>query len=365
MLEVNIKPVWLFRTESGEDFDFQLLNLLREIHATGKLTHASLRVGLSYRHAWNMIARWSEFFSNPLVQMEKGRGAKLTLLGEKLLWAEERIQARLAPQFKNLCSELELEINRALNDSKQVLRIRASHGYAIAKLVEHMSRCIDIQLDLQYLESREALQSLERHECELAGFHIPESPLGEEAIDRFYPWFRRRPQTTIHFVTRRQGLILAKNNPLNLKKFSDITRHGVRYINRQQGSGTRMLFELLLEHHQIDQEMINGYQQEEFTHDAVAAFVASGMADAGLGIEAAARHFDLEFIPLAREHYMLACRPEALETPRIRDLLILLKTPSFRESINSIPGYAAPFAGEVVKPGELFKLKSEIPEPTS
>ncbi|MDE3209007.1 MAG: helix-turn-helix transcriptional regulator [Pseudomonadota bacterium] len=354
MLEVNIKPVWLFRTESGQDFDLQLLNLLREIHATGKLTHASTRVGLSYRHAWNMIARWSDFFGNPLVRMEKGRGAKLTLLGEKLLWAEERIQARLAPQFKNLCSELELEINRALNESKQVLRIRASHGYAIAKLVEHMSRCIDIQLDLQYLGSREALQSLERRECDLAGFHIPESLLGKEAIERFYPEFHRRPMTTIHFVTRRQGLILAKNNPLKLNGFQDITQKNARYINRQHGSGTRMLFELLLEHHGIQKETINGYQQEEFTHDAVAAFVASGMADAGLGIEAAARHFNLDFIPLAREHYMLACRPEAVDTPYIRDLLILLKTPSFREAINNIPGYAAPLAGVLAKPGELF-----------
>ena len=112
MSKIVVRPAWLVSNEAGEELDQQLFPVLQAIHDAGKLTVAASKAGLSYRHAWNLIGRWSTFFGSPLVNLERGRGTTLTPLGEKLLWAEQRINARLAPQLESLASELNLEISK-------------------------------------------------------------------------------------------------------------------------------------------------------------------------------------------------------------------------------------------------------------
>ena len=131
----------------------------------------------------------------------------------------------------------------------------------------------------------------------------------------------------------------------------DLARPGLRFVNRQRGSGTRILFDALLSLNAIDATRIQGGETSEFTHAAVAAFVASGMADVGFGVEPAARQFKLDFIPVVKERYMLACRARTLRQAAVQELLLLLKGDEFRKLIGQVPGY------EADSPGELSSLK--------
>src|SRR5262245_20988313 len=128
MSRIRIRPSWVFSNEAGEEVDDRLFQLLHAVHASGKLTVAAKQAGVSYRHAWNMLARWSDFFGGPLVELSQGRGARLSSLGEKLSWVEARARARLLPQLENVASELNLELGRVMANSP-TLRLHASYGY--------------------------------------------------------------------------------------------------------------------------------------------------------------------------------------------------------------------------------------------
>jgi len=349
-----VRPAWLVSNEAGEELDQQLFPVLQAIHDAGKLTVAAAKAGLSYRHAWNLIGRWSTFFGSPLVNLERGRGTTLTPLGEKLLWAEQRINARLAPQLESLASELNLEISKLVTTARSTLRIHASHGFAVAKLPELLRAHSQIQLDLRYLGAQESLASVARGACNFGGFHVPEGKLGEQALAQYAKWLLPDKQKLIHLVTRTQGLFLARGNPKKIRGFADLGRPGVTFINRQRGSGTRLLIDQLLENAGVDYQRLDGYQTEEFTHAAIAAYVASGMADAGFGVEPAARQFALDFLPMAKERYFLICRNESLDLPESRELIERIRGQAFLDLIAELPGYSAPRAGQIESIAEAF-----------
>src|SRR5581483_3381469 len=289
MSQIEIRPAWVFTDASGRQLDERLFVLLGAIRDTGKLTVAAQRAGWSYRHAWNSIGKWALFFGSPLVILEKGRGASLSSLGEKLLWAQARARARLSPQLENLASELNLEIQRARAHNNPTLRLHASHGYAVAELPDLLREDGTIGLDLQYLPAVDALASLARGNCDLAGFHVPEGALGMRAVALYGQWLNEREHRLVYLVRRQQGLFVRPGNPKRITSLADLCRSNVRFVNRQRGSGTRLLLDTLLEEAGIVRERIDGYTTEEFTHAAVAAYVASGMADVGMGVEPPAR----------------------------------------------------------------------------
>jgi putative molybdopterin biosynthesis protein len=354
MSKILVRPAWLVSNEAGDELDPQLFPLLRAIHDTGKLTLAADKANLSYRHAWNLIGRWSGFFGSPLVNLERGRGTTLTPLGEKLLWAEQRINARLAPQLESLASELNLEISKVMTSARSTLRLHASHGFAVAKLPELLKGRSTIQLDLRYLGALESLASVSRGACELGGFHVPEGKLGNLALAQYAKWLMPDKQKLVHLVTRTQGLFVARGNPKQIRTFADLGRPEMVFINRQSGSGTRLLIDQLLEEASVDAQRLEGYQTEEYTHAAVAAYVASGMADAGFGVEPPARQFNLDFIPIAKERYLLIGRNETFELPEVRELIGLLRSPAFRELVSTLPGYTTPRAGEIASILDTF-----------
>jgi molybdate transport repressor ModE-like protein len=352
--KIVVRPAWLVSNEAGEELDQQLFPVLQAIHDAGKLTVAAANAGLSYRHAWNLIGRWSDFFGSPLVSLERGRGTTLTALGEKLLWAEQRINARLAPQLESLASELNLEISKLITSARSTLRIHASHGFAVAKLPELMRTHSQIQLDLRFLGAQESLASAARGACEFGGFHVPEGKLGELALSQYAKWLLPDRQKLVHLVTRTQGLFVAKGNPKKIRSFADLDRPGVTFINRQRGSGTRLLIDQLLEDAGVDHQRLDGYQTEEFTHAAIAAYVASGMADAGFGVEPPARQFNLDFIPMVRERYFLIGRDESLALPESREMIRLIRGPAFLALIAGLAGYSAPRAGQIETIAQAF-----------
>jgi molybdate transport repressor ModE-like protein len=349
MTKITIRPAWTFISESGEKVDPQLFELLAAIHEHGKLTSATRQVELSYRYAWTLLGKWERFFGGPLVLKERGKGARLTELGEKLLWAEQRTEANLFPQLENIASELNLEIGRALKSTQPVIHIHASHGYAVEKLPALMSRHGHYTVDLKYMGSVTAVTSLVRGGCDLAGFHVPFGEHAARLWREYAKWLKPRKHGIIRLVTRTQGLILAKGNPLRISALADLQRSGVRFVNRQRDSGTRILLDGLLAKQSIDARRIQGYDSGELTHSAVAAFVASGAADVGFGVEPAARQFKLDFVPVIKERYMLACRLESLKQAAIQELIELIRARAYQEMVDPVAGYALDQPGQIEK----------------
>jgi len=146
---------------------------------------------------------------------------------------------------------------------------------------------------------------------------------------------------------RVQGLMVAPGNPLGIRGFQDISR--LRYVNRQGGSGTRILCDHLLKENGLDSSRINGYSREEFTNTAVAAQIAAGTADAGLGIFSAAKLYGLDFIPICNEKYDLLLKAENLEMPLVKDFLQILKGEEFRRRLENLGGYVLENPGEVIE----------------
>ena len=310
MKHIEIRPSWVFSNEAGEEVDHRLFGLLHAIHDTGKLTAAAQRVGLSYRHAWNVIGRWSQFFGADLVLLEQGRGARLTALGEKLIWAEARAHARLLPQLENVASELNLEIGRIVAENSSTLRIHASYGYAVAQLPELLRRHSRIALDLQYLSAADSLASLARGACDIAGFHVPEGERGERAIDEYRNWLDPADQQLIFLVHRRAGYVRpAGQSEEGRPAWVRWHRAGRAFRQPPARVGHAAAAGDHARRGGHRPREINGWPNEEYTHAAVAAYVASGMADAGFGVHAAAQHFELDFVPLAWERYLLLDRP--------------------------------------------------------
>lgn len=356
MLQIEIEPVWRFHKEGSPQTAVVMLGVLNEIRKTGKLTNAANHAGLSYRHVWNLVEQWSEFFGVPLVETHRGKGTTLTPFGEKLVWAGQRMQARLGPQLENLAQELVTEIKPFLHQRPSVIRVHASHGFAVSKLRELLDKEPGIGVDLRYVSNQNSLVSLAQGACDLSGVHIPRGELRAQAVKACKEWLDPREDRVISFVTREMGLMVKSGNPLNIGSLEDLVETKARFVNRDHDSGTRTLFDRLLVQQGIDEARINGAQQMEFTHAAVAAYVASGMADAAFGVEAAAKQFGLDFVRLLTEDYFFVCRRAFLDAEPMRRVLDVMKGQAFHDAVEQLPGYVAVNPGAVSTVREFLDI---------
>ena len=342
---IYIKAAWKFYDENGDNVDPRIFALLNAIHESGKLTKAATELGMSYRHVWNILKKWTDFFGSELVELKKGKGANLTPLGEKLLWAEQLVNARFEPQLISLASELNLEIQKNLSFKEPLLKIAASHGYAVALLPEFTNK---FQLNLQYKTAEESLQALSKGECDIAAFHFPTDVVNQKLVDMHNKYFKPNTYKVIRFVSRQQGLMIKKYNPKGIEKVEDLIRSDIKFINREDNSGTRLLIEELLKRASLDIKQVAGFDDIEFTHSAVAAYVASGMADTGIGVETAARQFGLDFIPLTTENYVLICHHKSIKKFAVQQLVAELKTEKFKQTVLNLAGYKPVCCGDIV-----------------
>jgi molybdate transport repressor ModE-like protein len=360
MHEVHIKPQWTIRQTDGAALAPRVIELLVQVLEHGSLSSACAVSGVSYRHAWELIRQGEAMFGQPLVAMQRGKGSRLTPLGEKLVWADRRITARLSPLLDSLASELGAEIEKLIPTAPTLLRIHASHGFAIEALHGFLAAA-QVPGDLRYCGSEEAVASLHHGSCDVAGFHVPLGAFEAEAVSHYGSWLAPEMQKVIGMATRHQGLMVAPGNPKKIYTLADLARPGVRFINRQAGSGTRYLFDLQLREQGIAPESIKGYEQCEFTHAAVAAFVASGMADAGYGVETPARQFKLDFISNQVERYFLLCDERSLAAPIVQRMLNILQSDAYQDAVNRLPGYQAVNCGRVLSLAEAFESLRAAP----
>lgn len=232
------------------------------------------------------------------------------------------------------------------------LRFAGSHDLSLELLASHLRAAPDgltVQLDMR--GSLGGLFALASGTCDLAGCHLLDAESGEYNL----PFVRRvlpdEPVALVTLAEREQGLLVAPDNPLALQGVADLARPGVRFVNRPRGSGTRVLLDRLLAVSGVPAARVDGYAREEPTHLAVAAAVAGGLADAGLGIRAAARAAGLGFVPLARERYELAYRAEAAHLPGIERLLATLQGAAFRAAVTALGGYDTRDTGQLRRVG--------------
>jgi putative molybdopterin biosynthesis protein len=190
------------------------------------------------------------------------------------------------------------------------------------------------------------IMALNRQETHLAPIHLLDEKTGVYNISYLERVTKKEPMALIKGVGRIQGLILKKGNPKNIKGLEDIVN--CSFVNRQKGSGTRILLDYKLKELGIDKEKISGYLRESATHMAVAALVNSDSADAGLGILAAAKAFDLDFVEVAVEEYDFAIPVKFLELPQVKQLIKLLQSQNFKNKLEELGGYTYERIGEIV-----------------
>ncbi|WP_332675593.1 substrate-binding domain-containing protein [Aromatoleum sp.] len=330
-----------------------LLAMLDAIHAQGSIATAARELGLSYRHLWGELKRQETVFGQPLISGSQGRPARLSAFGERLLWAEKRILARLLPQAESLAGQLDRELLLAVDPALGVVPTAASHDLLFGALRERLLGAARMLLDVEYIGSSQALQRLNAGVCALAGIHLPvdDAELCRRG-SRLHLGLGRELRLGVHklvrFARREQGLIVAPGNPLGLASLEDLGKAGVVFANRAPGSGTRLIFDELLARSGVPALGLCGYDTAEPTHLSVAANVAAAIANCGFGLRAAADCFGLDFVPIAQEQYFLVCLKPALETAAMRAVLDVLASEDFRRFARAVPGYDADAAGEIV-----------------
>ena len=337
------------------------LQLLSAIETQGNLQTASHSLNISYRHAWNMLAEMEALLGKPVVAMRRGRGSELTELGKRLVSADKLIQARIGPLLESMAAEIEAEVRSMLTLESDVIKIYASHGFAIETFHKHLQKQ-NIPVDLSYRGSLEALNAFRRGNCDIAGFHIPIGALEKPVFSQFESLLTPQHRL-ITLAVRRQGIMVAQDNPKGIWNIPHLTRKDVKFVNRQHGSGTRMILDLLLEQEGKTGRDINGYEDIELTHAAIAAYILCGRADAGLGVETAARQFDLEFIPLLSERYLLVCNESLLKDARFAPVLEMLQSSEFRMEVNKLPGYDAMETGSITNVGAAYPYAAKPTAP--
>ncbi len=277
--------------------------LLDAIAQERSVRGAAERLGLSYRAAWGRLVTLDAALGRPVAVKTKGHGSVLTETGAAL---RDALSATLELFEASIAQEeraLEGRLAALTGTTSPRIRLALSHDPLLMGVLEALP-----DTEITVVGSREAVERLLDARVDAAGFHA-----GDMEVTRTPPYdalFRNRRLVVRPLFTREQGLMLAPGNPLRVHSVEDLARSKARFVNRQRGSGTRLWFDALLERAGLSPSDVVGYEQEEFTHQAVAAVIASGAADAGMGVRAVAERFGLDFLPIGHEVYHFAVRTE-------------------------------------------------------
>lgn len=229
------------------------------------------------------------------------------------------------------------------------LKLAGSHDLALELLGSRLARRENESVGLtpRFVGSLEGLLALHRGQAAVAGAHLWDRESGSYNLPFIRRIFPGRRLLVVHLVRRLQGFLVAPGNPLDIHSWHDLTRPEVRFVNRQAGSGTRLLLDDQLGARGISPEEVRGYDRESATHAEVAGAVQRGEADVALGIYAAARAGELGFVPLVQERYDLVMPYHVYDAPDMRPLLELLDDRAFRQEVESLGGYDASDMGRV------------------
>jgi len=247
-------------------------------------------------------------------------------------------------------SEIQVRLMRTDEELRKSIVIIGSHDPLIDELADLLRiKYGDITVSSAHVGSMGGLLAVKKGEAHIAGTHLLDEKTGGYNISFVHRLLPDGKVRLLECVKRMQGLILPKGNPKKITGVSDLMREGIRYVNRQKGSGTRILIDYLCNKEGVDTKKIYGYDREEFTHTSVAAIIAAGSADAGLGVYSAAKMYDLDFVHICDEQYELLIPDHAWELPIIQKVIEVLKSEEFKERLEHLGGYILNEPGAVLK----------------
>jgi molybdate transport repressor ModE-like protein len=328
-MHVELRLGGLITARGGDIALGQTFALLDGIAEERSVSGAASRLGLSYRAAWGRIGDLERTLGRPVAVKTKGHGSVLTEFAAGLREALGATLRAFDPLLRQQEGILQDRLATLMEESRGPVRLALSHD---PLLLEALSRLPDVAA--QVVGSEEAARLLLAGAVELAGFHTGDVDPAD--LSAFALLAEGGSYAMMPLIVREQGLIVASGNPHGIRSVEDLARDGVRFVNRQRGSGTRTWFDRLLRGSGIDAGAIEGYGVEEFTHQAIGAVIAAGAADAGMGVRSVAERFGLDFIPLGRETYYLAGTPGAVSNLATRLVPIL------RAMVETAPGYSLP-----------------------
>ena len=245
--------------------------------------------------------------------------------------------------------EVRVRLLRDKQRLKNTLVVIGSHDPLLDELADLIHR-EDRRLFLSsaHVGSMGGIMAVRRGEAHAAGIHLLDTATGEYNRAYIRKYFPHGGVYLIRCVGRQQGLMLQKGNPLGITSFADIARDGVRYVNRQKGSGTRVLMDYLCDKYNVDRDKIYGYEREELTHNSVAVQIAGDSADAGMGIYSTAKLYELDFLPICVEEYDLLIPEKVWNSGMVRQLVRTLKSEEFKKRIEAMGGYTLDNPGEII-----------------
>ena len=245
--------------------------------------------------------------------------------------------------------EVRVRLLKDRGQLKNTLVVIGSHDPLLDELTDLIHReDRRIFLSSAHVGSMGGIMAVRRGEAHAAGIHLLDTETGEYNLKYIRKYFPHGGVYLVRCVGRQQGLMLQHGNPLGIGRFSDIAGKGVRYVNRQKGSGTRILADYLCQKEGVDPGQVYGYEREEVTHNSVAVQIASGSADAGMGIYSAAKLYGLDFLPVCVEEYDLLIPETVWNTGLIKQLIRTLKSEAFRARIEAMGGYTLDRPGEII-----------------
>lgn len=281
-----------------------------------------------------------------LIAVPLGRGAGVITTMVK---ADGFLRIPSLTEGINAGEEVEVELLRASEEVENTILCTGSHDLSIGVLEDHLKRHYpELKIAATNVGSLGGLLSLQRGETHIAGTHLLDPDTGHYNIPDIKRTIPGLPVVLVHLAQRDQGLLVQRGNPKGIFKLEDLAREGIRFVNRQAGSGTRVLLDFQLEKLAMDPGAIHGYEREEFTHMAVAVAIASGLAEAGLGVRSAAQALGLDFIPVGQEQYDLLFLRPFFESEKGERLLEVIRSQGFKITLESLGGYDARSAGEIL-----------------
>jgi putative molybdopterin biosynthesis protein len=249
----------------------------------------------------------------------------------------------------NAGEKADVELLRSIEDIENTILCTGSHDMAIGVLEDQLKQVHPrLKIAATNVGSLGGLLAMQRGETHIAGTHLLDVDSGTYNVPDIKRTIPKVPVVLVHLAQREQGILVARGNPKSIRSLQDLARKGVRFVNRQPGSGTRVLLDHELKKLGIAAASISGYERDEFTHMAVGVAIASGLADAGLGVRAAAQALALDFIPVASEEYDLLIARAFFESPRGDQLLKIIGAAGFKRAVAALGGYEAARAGELL-----------------